>query len=165
MPSFDNSMYSLELVTAPGTIPITLAEAKLWLKVENTDDDALITSIITGVTSTTQLYLQRSLITQTRRVHMDCFPSDGIFRLPYPPVSAVSNVKYYNQSEVLTTVSTDDYETDIIREPARVLNKSTTSWPTPQLRTNAVQVEYVAGYGAATTDIPEDIRRAMLLMI
>ncbi|MBV9418770.1 MAG: phage head-tail connector protein, partial [Alphaproteobacteria bacterium] len=37
---------SLQLTTPPATEPITLAEAKTHLKVDTTDDDALITRLI-----------------------------------------------------------------------------------------------------------------------
>lgn len=89
-------MYSLALVTPPAAEPLSLAEAKLHLKVEIPDDDALIGSLITAARLYVERSLGRQLVTATWRASWDRFPrygesqffapiSDGLWDQRIPP--------------------------------------------------------------------------------
>jgi uncharacterized phiE125 gp8 family phage protein len=47
------SFQALERIAAPATTPITLAEAKAQMRVETSDDDALITRLIAAAVAFT----------------------------------------------------------------------------------------------------------------
>lgn len=68
------------LVTAPGSEPITLAEAKLHLRVETamTDDDTLISALIVSARQAAETITRRALITQTWKLALDQFPAPGV---------------------------------------------------------------------------------------
>ena len=83
---------SLQLVTGPSE-SITLVEAKLHLRVENSDDDSLISVLISAAREDCEHQLGRGIGSQTWRRTLDAFPSGGI-ELGMPPVSAVSSVQY-----------------------------------------------------------------------
>lgn len=64
--------------------PITLAEAKAWLKIGVTDDDTIITSLITTARKQLEDYLNISLITRTVTAYIQ---NDlGDIMLPYQPM-------------------------------------------------------------------------------
>ena len=79
--------------TAPSSEPITLAEAKLYLRVDTTADDALITALITAARETVERYTSRALVTQTITQVLDCFPGFG-FRLAVHPVQSITSITY-----------------------------------------------------------------------
>lgn len=98
---------------------------------------------------------------------LDVFPSGTEIELPFPPVSAVSHVKYYNTAGTLTTLSSSNYWTvlSLTDKPARVILKATAAWPELQDdRPQAVEVTFVCGYGSAYTDVPQEIRQALLIL-
>lgn len=74
-------MGRLNLVTAPTAEPVTLADAKLHLRVNVSDDDALITDALIAGRERVELETGRQLITATWELWMDGFPgqpSSGI---------------------------------------------------------------------------------------
>lgn len=83
--------------TATGAEPIPLAAAKLFLKVDFTTDDTLITEIITAAREQAEKFCARSFVAQTI-VYQETIPDEDIeleteLRLPYPNHIAISEVK------------------------------------------------------------------------
>jgi len=74
-------------------------------------------------------------------------------------VQSVSWVKYYDANNELQTLSTANWQLETINEPAtlRILE-----FPTLYDRPDAVQIQFIAGYGAAST-VPGNIISALLL--
>ena len=72
-------MPTIQLVK-PTTEPVSLAEAKLHLRLETafTDDDAKVTQLITIARKAAEEYTRRSLITQQWRLVLDQFPAPGM---------------------------------------------------------------------------------------
>lgn len=78
------------MVEIPTTnLPVTLAEMKLFLRVDNiTDDDALITTLISAATGACELWLRRSIMQKGYLQTLDCFPyftDTALTQLAYPP--------------------------------------------------------------------------------
>jgi len=147
--------------------PVTLNEAKRHVNVEFNRDDNLITALITAAREHAEEYTGRAFNTQTWTLELDAWPADGVIRLARSPTISVSTVKYYNSAGVQTTlVSGTDYQEALTSEPARITIEPGMTWPTVETgRLNAVEVIYVAGYGALASDVPQAIRQAMLLAI
>ena len=106
--------------------------------------------------------LNWKLTTQTWTYYLDCFPGD-IIRMPYPPLQSVTSIKYYNLSNVLTTLTEDtDYRVDIKSKPARI--DPINSWPSVYDRLNAVEILFVCGF-ASKELIVDDIKDAIYLRL
>lgn len=67
-----------KITSAPAGEPITLAEAKLHLRVDVTDDDALITSLISAARMAAETICRRAFVTQSWKVVIDQFPAPGM---------------------------------------------------------------------------------------
>jgi len=73
------------------TEPITLAEAKAWLKVDYADEDSLITMLISGVREQVELFTGLGIVARTIE-YFDEEIADEI-TLPYPDHASITEVK------------------------------------------------------------------------
>lgn len=147
---------------------MTATEAKAHLKVDTSDDDTLITSLISAARIAVENYLTQKLVTQTITEYFDAFPANGIIELTFWPVVSITHIKYYDSDGALQTWDAANYQTDIYgtfgQGPARIWTAYSVTYPTTRDMLNAVEVRYVAGYGAASA-VPELIKSAMRLLL
>ena len=153
----------MKLITPPTVEPITLAEARTHLRVTHTDEDALITALITAARSDAENELQRSLITQTREIARDAFPA--AIELRFGPILQVVSVKFDDVGGLEQTLDPATYRLDTYRLTGWLVPDPDYAWPETRQHVNAVRVRYTAGYGPAATDVPMPIRQWILLRI
>ena len=146
--------------TAPATEPLTLSEAKLHLRVDVIDDDALITSLIKVARQQAEQELRRALITQTIVVYLDAFDC----HIALPPITAVTAISYTDLNGATQTLASDQYLVDLYAEPACVTPAYAVIWPATRCQRNAVKVRCTAGWANAAA-VPEAIKQWMLLQI
>jgi len=154
---------TLRLVTPPAAEPISLADAKLDLKVETTDDDVLIAAHIQAAREQAEHILGRSLMPQTWELLLDAFPADAI-QLARSPVSAIVSVSYTDADGAEQTLDPADYTLDADNLPGWLLPAYGTSWPGTRDVINAVRVRFTAGYADAAA-VPAGVRAWMLLRL
>lgn len=147
---------SLTLIAPPLLEPVTLAEAKLHLRVDGTDEDALITSLIVAARRQAEHELGRVLITQTWELALDEFPAADIAP-PMPSVLSIESVKYLDAAGAEQTVPSTDYDLDAATTPGWVMLAADASWPTTSGGANCVKVRFTAGYGPAAADVPANV--------
>lgn len=158
--------FKTKLITAAAATPITLAEAKAHLRVDTTTEDTLITTLINAATEYAEKRLARALITQTWEQYLDEFPSTDSFEIKFPPLQSITSIKYYDADNVLQTWDSTNYDVDIKAEPGTIsLSNASTGYPSTFNKPNAVIIKYVAGYGDASTDVPELIRAGIKLLV
>ena len=155
-----------QIVTAPAVTPISLDEVKSQLRVEHTDDNTLLTRLISVAIAMTDVkgVLGQAMITQTWAQWLGPNPTKTV-QLLLGPVQSVSAVKYYDVDGVLQTDTLANYSVFGVPSKTTIEPKSGFNWPVTQERDDAIKIEYVIGYGDASTDVPETIRHALMLMI
>lgn len=159
---------SLKLITAPTAEPITLQEAKDHLRVDSTDDDALISAIIEAARQHLDGrdgILSRALMPQTWDYSIDRFPDGDTIPLPLAPAQSITSVKYVDGNGVTQTMSASDYalSADLEWSPSVRLGYNKT-WPSTRDTYDAVTVRFVAGYASAAV-VPAPLKAAILLLI
>lgn len=174
---------TVETTSQPGAEPVTLEDAKNYLRVDTSDDDSQINTLITAAREAAESYTRRSFITQGLRLHLDGFSGQyrGTFLdnvtgsvqiaqnmlnngadelyLPRGPVQSISSINTYNESNSASEFSSSAYRLDASRE--RVILNDDQTWPTDLRDKDAVEVNYVAGYGAAGA-VPATVKQAIL---
>lgn len=159
-------------VTQPVVEPITLDQAKNYLRVDIADDDALITRLIVAAREACEAFIHGYLITQTVRVSYDAFPDDmAPIWIPAEPLQSITSVKWFDQTNTATTLNawsagTGDYILDTDHEPARLVLPPSTNWPGSALwPVSPVQVTAVVGFGADGSTVKSSYIDGMLLCI
>ena len=142
--------------------PLTLAEIKLHLKVDFSDDDALITQLMLAATSWAENFQNRTYINRSRTQVLDSFPD--VIRPPYPPLVSIDSITYIDTAGATQTLSSSVYDVDTTNEPGRVVPAYGQTWPSIRSDINAVTVTYTAGYGAAE-DVPDPAKAAIKLLV
>ncbi len=163
---------SLTRQTAPAVEPVTLAEAKAHLRVDVSDDDAYIGTLITAAREWCEQYLDRTLVNTQWVMRFDAFPPDGThdIELPRPPMvssgtaTAVALTFTY-ENGTTATYSTASYRVDRASTPGAVKTLYGQTWPPHLLDDNAISVTWWAGYGASGSSVPAAIRSAVLMLV
>lgn len=158
--------YTLELLDAPATTPITLAEVKDQLRVEGSDDDTLLTRLIDVAVAYTDVKgaLGQAMIAQKWGQWVESTPPQTV-SLILGPVTGVTAVKYYDPDGALQTDTLSNYQVTGTEFATIIGPKSGFNWPATQDRSDAIRIEYEIGYGTATTDVPQTIRHALMLLV
>ena len=154
---------SVKVSTASTTPLFTTAQAKDFLKVDTSADDTLIDNLVTAATESCQEYTNRYFIDTVLTQYSDNW--DGLKSLYKAPVSSVTHIKYYDENDSLQTWSSSNYIVDTSLEPCRIARAVDVDFPSLSDRINAVEVKYTVGYGAASTNVPEAIRTAVILTV
>ena len=146
----------------PAIEPISLSEAKAHLRVDHTDEDGYMQSLITVAREAAETRTERTLIQSTWRLVLDRFPQS--IPLPMPPIVSVSQITYVDLSGNAVALNPADYFVDTASEPGWVLPVKGKTFPQTDT-VNAVTVTYVAGYGVTAQSVPAPIRHWILLAL
>jgi uncharacterized phiE125 gp8 family phage protein len=159
------------LKTAPAEPSITIEEAKLQLKLEEDfgDEDDLIETILFAADRMVENRTSRSLIQGVYEYVADQWDCNYCIKLWPGNLVEVASVEYWDTSNVLQTLSTNDYEVDTRSKPGRIWLKTT---PSLYDRHDAILITYTVGYGASGDDaeaqraaIPSDLKAWLKLQI
>jgi uncharacterized phiE125 gp8 family phage protein len=158
---------SLIVHTAPAVEPVTLAEAKAHCKVDISDDDAYISSLITMSRQYVEGVLDISLISQTLEARYDTFPLWEIV-LPRPPMAAGTVTVIYRDeagNNQTITSAAGAFQTDNYATPGRIYPLYNGVWPATRGDENSVTVRWPAGYGASGAAVPATIKHLIMLQV
>lgn len=152
-----------KVTTGPASEPISLTEAKTYLKVDNTTDNDLITALIQAARESCEKYLQMALISQTITERFNGFYNYGL-RLSISPLISVTSVSYLDSGGDSQILSTDYYGVADYEKPPLIYLKYGQTWPTTYSQQDAVSVVYLAGYANAAA-VPALIKTAMYMIL
>ncbi|HEY4941639.1 MAG TPA: head-tail connector protein [Rhizomicrobium sp.] len=152
---------SLQLTTPPSLEPVTLAEAKAHLKIDTSDDDALIATLIAAARARAEWHTGRALITQGWTLWLDTWRQ--VISIPLPPLQTVASVTTYARDDSAHVLDAATYLVDAAAN--RLALKQSCAPPTDLRRLNAVAIAFTAGYGSAAADVPAPLREAVLELV
>ena len=152
----------LEIITPPTSYPISLADAKQHLRIDDTADDGYISGLIAAACQTVGSDLGMTLAPTTYRQY--CL---GGFHVPvlletYPVSGAGLQLVYFDAGGNQQTVDAGDYELVTWTDPQKIHFLTTP----PAVITKPSTVPYVefrAGFEPNT--IPAQIRQAVLFLL
>lgn len=156
--------WSLSLVAPPAEPPVSLDEAKKFLRVTHSVEDDLIASLVEAATLHTEEFCRRKWVAQTWRLTLDDFPACGWIDLPLAPAQSITAVKYLDANGDEQTFDSGSYSIDAAHLPPRLLLGYGESWPGVRVQWNAAWVDFVAGYGSAS-QVPANAKLAIKMLM
>lgn len=153
------------LLAGPATEPLTLAEARAFLRVDGPDEDSFISTLITAARLHCESVTGRAMISQSWRIVRDAWPSDRKIRLPVAPLRSLTAVRAFDADGNVTALAPGDFQPGTGKVPAFIFVPAFISGM-PAIRAHdAIEIDYVAGYGDAPEDVPQDLRHALLTLV
>lgn len=146
----------------PATEPVTLADAKAHLRVDHSSEDTLIVDLIATARVEVERQSGLALIDQDWRLTLDDWPGGNIVHLRRYPVRQLLSVTVYDSDGAASLMSATDFQLDANSRPARLLFHKQ---PSAGLCMNGIEVDFRAGFGATGTDVPDTLKRAMLMLV
>lgn len=150
------------LITPPAVEPLSLAEAKAWLRIVGTAEDDVIAALIASARLVIEALTRRVLIAQTWRVMLDRAPPDG-FLLPVSPVRSIVAVRVYPATGTPQALAPEAYALEQDLGSGRL--RFNASPPEPGRVRDGFEIDVVAGFGETAAAVPGPLRQAMRLLI
>ena len=152
------------VITDIVTEPVSVAEAKLYCKVQDMADDALFPVLITSARRMLEKYTMTSFAQKTLHATWVETPKDNVIELPYGPIISIDKVYRIDHegTEEELTLNSDYY----VMGDQDAIIKITSYWSSGMVYVNSIRVEYKAGYGnAATETLPGDLKLAIMKQV
>lgn len=148
-------MYLVQTV-APISEPITLDEAKLFMKVIEYDEDDLINVMITASREYVENYTNRQIMEATFELTTNSIYSG--MPLPKNPIQSVTKIEYMDLEGNYQTISTDNYYTYIDLGITKLFINDLPSYKDDM---RAFKITFVSGY----ENIPSSIKTYMKMQV
>ena len=154
----------------PVVEPLSLVDAKAFLRVETSAEDALIARLIRAARMKCEQISDRSFVTTTWQYTLDSFPygvgalDDSRLILPHPPLIAVASANYIDIGGTVRVLAPLSYQVST-GTPGWIFPDYGSFFPFSQPRPAAVNVVYTAGYGPDPSTVPEPVGLAMMFLV
>ena len=154
----------IALKTVEPTIePVSLAEAKLHLRVDHTDEDVMIAGLVTAAREWCESFTGRQFCLATWQLKRDVFAAT--VELPHPPLSSFTSITYTDTAGASQTLASTVYTVNSSGIFPRVYLAYGQTWPAVRDIPDAVTYNYIAGYGSTAASVPHSIKQAVKVMI
>lgn len=152
---------AVRVVTPAASEPVSLAEAKLFLRIDHAEEDGLIATLVAAAREAVETGCGRALVTRRVRETLDIWARDAVGGavLSIGPVSAVAAVRLIASSGAQSVIDPERYRLDGARDRPRLVFEA--GLPATLRSAGGIEIEYDAGFGAAA-DTPAALRLAVL---
>jgi len=160
------ALTEIKMVTPPA-VEINLSTVKSYLRIDFSDDDAILTTLIQSARERAEQYCNRSFITQTLEAYYDKI--EKTFTLPRSPIQSVDTVKLIYLNEVSALTQNADYyvmgnQDQWLTITATTYNLPPGFSPGDDISRYHLDVTYTAGYGNTWSNVPMGIQEAIMKM-
>jgi uncharacterized phiE125 gp8 family phage protein len=156
---------TITIVTPPASEPISLAEAKLFLRVDHNAEDSLITTLIGAAREAVEAGCGRALITRRVRESLDIWRRDAVGGavLSIGPVVDVIAVRLLADNGSQSIIDPERYRLEGHRDRPRLVFAP--GVPATLRSAGGIEIEYDVGYADDAADLPIALRVATMQIV
>lgn len=150
------------LLDGPTMEPVSLAEAKLWLRMDGLDEDDLIRALIVAARLMVEAEIGQVLIGQNWRLVGDIWPQGELVLVRIGRILAVTGGRVFSGESVPTAIAADRFTVFPDHDPPAILPLDR---PQPGRVRAGIEIDLRLGFGEAASDVPETIRLAIRRLV
>lgn len=149
----------LILLTAPAEEPLSLSDAKLFLRIDHDDEDILVAHLVSAARAHVEKMSGYRLMMQTWRLVLDAWPDDGIITLPLTPVREITEARLRARDGSAVMLDTGSWLLDSATRRIHVAETCAVLRPFA-----GIEIDIVFGHETAD-DVPTALVQAMRLLV
>jgi uncharacterized phiE125 gp8 family phage protein len=151
------------LLSPPASEPISLVDAKQYLRVEHEADDELIAALIAAARNAVELATRRVLMAQRWRITLNCWPASGRIVSPVNPLISLVTARVRGEGDASAALDPVHFTLDAASVPGLIMfERARVKEPGRTLA--GIELDLEAGYGAAA-DVPAPLIQAIRLLL
>lgn len=150
------------LLEPPALEPLTLDEAKTYLRVEQNDEDEAIAALIAAARLHVEGLTRRALITQRWRLSFDAWPDSGRIAVRPAPLKSLAAARVYDLANVAHALDTQAFAQDLGDSSLIFMPWSVAQ---PERAASGIELDVVCGYGDTALAVPEALRHAIRILV
>lgn len=150
------------LIAGPAIEPVSLAEAKSWLRVDSENEDALILALIASARMVLEAHTHQLFIEQSWLIRYDDWPNRDVIEIPLTPFIAIDVFQIVDAAGAPSAISPSTYTLDAAPQGARIGFLEPP--PSTDRRFAGVELTIRVGYGANPIDVPAPLRQAVMML-
>lgn len=156
---------TITIVTPPASEPVSLAEAKLYLRLDHAHEDELIETLIAAAREAVEAGIGRALITRRVRESLDIWRREAANGavLTLGPVTAVIAVRLIAENGAQSVIDPERYRLEGNRDRPRLVFPP--GLPATLRSAGGIEIEYDCGFADAAADLPVALRLATLQIV
>lgn len=148
------------LISPPAAEPVSLAELKAHLRIDTDHEDTVLQALILAARQHLERIAGLALISQGWRLYLDRWPQSGLVQIARGPVVSIEAVRAYDELGEENEISLAGHVLDGAGRPARFwLRTRPEAWQA----LNGVEVDFTAGFGEAAGEVPDTLKRAIMI--
>ncbi|WP_223596889.1 head-tail connector protein [Brucella suis] len=148
------------LVTPPALEPVTIADARAFLRISTESEDDILGRLITTARELVEAETGLALIDQTWRLRVDRWPRSGRLALFKYPIKAVTGVVAYRPDGAAISFLPEEFALHHDRRPQRLYMAQY-----PDASTFCgIEVDFIAGFGESGVEVPDTLKQAILTL-
>ena len=149
------------VLAGPAVEPVTLADAKSFLRLDGTDEDEVVGALVTAARLTVEARGRLALLRQTWRLRFAGWPSCRTVRVPVGPVEAVVAARLVSSAGTATVLPAGACR---LHPGGDRLLLVAADAPEPEAG-GRIEVDLLCGYGTDPSAVPEPLRLAIRLLV
>ena len=150
------------LVDGPQLEPVSLVEAKAWLRVDGAEEDTLIQALIVAARLMVEAEIGRVLLAQNWRLIGDVWPPGESIPVKIGKVISVTGGRVFPAEGAPELMPSGDFtiERGAERDAIVPLRR-----PAPGRSRGGIEIDLRLGFGEMGTDVPEPLRLAIRQLV
>ncbi|HEX8167786.1 MAG TPA: head-tail connector protein [Beijerinckiaceae bacterium] len=151
------------LIAGPAVEPVTLAEMRAYLRLDDNAEDDLVTALVKAARLLVEAACGRQLVEQTWRLMLDRWPCGRVVRLPLSPLIRVERLRVFDAAGTPADLASAFYRAEAASDPPRVAVSATA--PESGVAAEGIHLDVAVGFGPAAADVPAPLAQAVRLLV
>ncbi len=156
---------TIAIITPPTIEPVSLAEAKLFLRIDQSAEDGLIATLIGAARAAVEAGCGKALITRRVREGLDIWRRDSVGGavLGLGPVTNIVAVRLIASNGAQSVIESDRYRLEGGGDRPRLVFEA--GVPATLRSAGGIEIEYDAGFAPDAASLPVALRLSTLQIV